>query len=225
METLMLKRKYTEQLNSWKEHKNEKALVINGARQVGKTYLVEKFGETYESFIELNFIEKPNLIDIFSGELTPEAILTGINLNLPGTKIIDGKTLIFLDEIQECPNAITALKFLAKDKRIDVIATGSALGMAYNRATSFPVGYVEYMDMTALDFREFLWALGIDNTTIQQVKSYYEKMEEVPEGIDKAMRKYLAKYMVIGGMPEVVNTFLEKEDYYDTYRNKLTKYK
>ena len=214
METLMLKRKYTEQLNSWKEHKNEKALVINGARQVGKTYLVEKFGETYESFIELNFIEKPNLIDIFSGELTPEAILTGINLNLPGTKIIDGKTLIFLDEIQECPNAITALKFLAKDKRIDVIATGSALGMAYNRATSFPVGYVEYMDMTALDFREFLWALGIDNTTIQQVKSYYEKMEEVPEGIDKAMRKYLAKYMVIGGMPEVVNTFLEKEDYY-----------
>lgn len=210
----MLKRKYTEQLNSWKEHKNEKALVINGARQVGKTYLVEKFGETYESFIELNFIEKPNLIDIFSGELTPEAILTGINLNLPGTKIIDGKTLIFLDEIQECPNAITALKFLAKDKRIDVIATGSALGMAYNRATSFPVGYVEYMDMTALDFREFLWALGIDNTTIQQVKSYYEKMEVVPEGIDKAMRKYLAKYMVIGGMPEVVNTFLEKEDYY-----------
>lgn len=210
----MLKRKYIEQLNRWKEHKEEKALVINGARQVGKTYLVEKFGETYESFIELNFIENPSLADIFSGELTSESILTGIKLNLPSKKIIDGATLLFLDEVQECPNAITALKFLAKDKRIDVIATGSALGMAYNRATSFPVGYVEYMDMTALDFREFLWALGIDDAMIGQVKTYYERLEEIPEGIHQAMRKYLAKYMVIGGMPEVVNKFLENEDYY-----------
>lgn len=210
----MLKRKYIEQLNRWKEHKEEKALVINGARQVGKTYLVEKFGETYKSFIELNFIENPGLIDIFSGELSPESILTGIKLSLPSKKIIDGDTLLFLDEVQECPNAITALKFLAKDKRIDVIATGSALGMAYNRATSFPVGYIEYMDMTALDFREFLWALGIDDAMIEQVKVYYEKLEEIPKGIHQAMRKYLAKYMVIGGMPEVVNKFIENEDYY-----------
>lgn len=211
----MLKRKYTEQLNKWRANKENKALVINGARQVGKTYLVERFGESYESFIELNFIEKPGLMDIFSGNLSSEDILTGIKLNMPGKKIIDGNTLIFLDEIQECPNAITALKFLAADKRIDVIATGSALGMAYNRATSFPVGAVEYLDMTALDFEEFLWALGIDGETINHVKQYYENMEKVPEGIHRAMRQNLAKYTIIGGMPEVVNRFLENEDYYE----------
>lgn len=211
----MLKRKYTEQLNKWRASKENKALVINGARQVGKTYLVERFGESYESFIELNFIEKPGLMDIFSGNLSSEDILTGIKLNMPGKKIIDGNTLIFLDEIQECPNAITALKFLAADKRIDVIATGSALGMAYNRATSFPVGAVEYLDMTALDFEEFLWALGIDGDTINHVKQYYENMEKVPEGIHRAMRQNLAKYTIIGGMPEVVNRFLENEDYYE----------
>lgn len=211
----MLRRKYIEQLNKWRKNKSKKALVINGARQIGKTYLVEHFGESYESFIELNFIENPALIDIFSGNLSSNMILTGIKLNLPGVRIIDGNTLIFLDEIQECPNAITALKFLAADKRIDVIATGSALGMAYNRATSFPVGSIEYMDMTSLDFREFLWALGIDDDTIEQVKQYYENMEKIPEGIHHAMRQNLAKYMIIGGMPEVVKNFIKNEDYYE----------
>lgn len=210
----MLKRKYTEQLDRWKENKEKKALLINGARQIGKTYLVEKFGESYESFIELNFIENPRLADIFSGNLSVEDILAGIKLNIPGKKVINGNTLVFLDEIQECPNAITALKFLAKDKRIDVIATGSALGMAYNRVTSFPVGSVEYMDMTALDFREFLWAIGIEDEVIMQVKQYYDDMKVVPTGIHNAMRQYLAKYMIIGGMPEVVNKFIEEEDYY-----------
>lgn len=210
----MLKRKYTEQLQVWKKNKDKKPLVINGARQIGKTYLVENFGESYESFIELNFIENPGMADIFSGNLSAEEILTGIKLNMPGKKVIDGKTLVFLDEIQECPNAITSLKFLAKDKRIDVIATGSALGMAYNRATSFPVGSVEYIDMTALDFREFLWAIGIEDDVIAQVKKYYDNMEEVPTGIHNAMKQYLAKYMIIGGMPEVVNKFIIGEDYY-----------
>lgn len=210
----MLKRKYTDQLYSWKENKDKKPLVINGARQIGKTYLVEKFGESYESFIELNFIENPGMIDVFSGNLSAEEILTGIKLNMPGKKIINENTLVFLDEIQECPNAITALKFLAKDKRIDVIATGSALGMAYNRVTSFPVGSVEYMDMTALDFTEFLWAIGIEDDVIAGVKKYYDDMIEVPAGIHNAMKQYLAKYMIIGGMPEVVNKFIQNEDYY-----------
>lgn len=210
----MLKRKYTDYLIKWKEDRNKKPLVINGARQIGKTYLVQKFGESYESFIELNFIENPGLIDIFSGNLSAEEILTGIKLNMPGKKIINENTLVFLDEIQECPDAITALKFLAKDKRIDVIATGSALGMAYNRVTSFPVGSVEYMDMTAMDFKEFLWAIGIENDVIDDIKKYYDNKEPVPLGIHNAMKQYLAKYMVIGGMPEVVNRFIDDEDYY-----------
>lgn len=210
----MLKRKYMEQLYCWRSNEEKKPLVINGARQIGKTYLVEKFGENYESFIELNFIENPNLIEIFSGNLSAEEILTGIKLNMPGKRVISGNTLLFLDEIQECPNAITALKFLSKDKRIDVIASGSALGMAYNRTSSFPVGSVEYMDMTSLDFKEFLWALGIEEDVIAQVKKYYDAMEPIPIGMHNAMKQYLAKYMIIGGMPDVVNKFIIDEDYY-----------
>ena len=172
----MLNRKYMDNLITWKNTTNKKALVISGARQVGKTFLVEAFAEKYyDSFIEINFIENPNLISLFDGVLSTENILAGISLYLPGKKIISGKTLLFLDEIQECPNAITALKFLSKSEEIDVIASGSALGMAYNRATSFPVGSVEYVDMTSLYFREFLWALGIGDETINTIKEYFDE--------------------------------------------------
>lgn len=212
----MLKRKSMAQLIDWKTSGQRKALIISGARQVGKTFIVRAFGEEkYESYIELNFLENPELKDIFEGRLSSEVILTGIKLNFPGKKIIDGSTLIFLDEIQECPNAIAALKFLAADDRINVIASGSALGMVYNRVTSFPVGSVDYIDMTALDFREFLWAIGIQDDTINLVQTYFNELKEVPEAINKQMMAYLRQYMVVGGMPEVVNTFVECNDYYE----------
>lgn len=212
----MLKRKKMEQLIRWKNKTKRKALIVNGARQVGKTYIVRAFAkEQYKAFIELNFLEIPQLKEIFSGDLSSDSILTGIKLSFPGIKIINKDTLIFLDEIQECPNAITALKFLAADERIDVIASGSALGMVYNRVTSFPVGSVEYVDMAALDFREFLWAIGIDEDTINEVKKYYDGLMEVPEAIHNKMFTYLKQYMVIGGMPEVVNEFVNGNDYYE----------
>ncbi|MCF0121817.1 MAG: ATP-binding protein [Lachnospiraceae bacterium] len=212
----MLKRKCFEKLEKWKNSTSKKALIVSGARQVGKTFLVEAFAkEQYKSFIELNFIANPELLSIFEGTLTTEAILTGIGLFFPQEKIIDGETLIFLDEIQECPNAVTALKFLSKSSAIDVIASGSALGMSYNRVTSFPVGSVEYVDMTALDFKEFLWAMGISNDIIHNVKEYYDKVEKIPEAIHNQMMRYLKQYMVIGGMPEVVQTFIDNnQDYY-----------
>ncbi|MCF0126983.1 MAG: AAA family ATPase [Pseudobutyrivibrio sp.] len=212
----MLNRKYMDNLITWKNTTNKKALVISGARQVGKTFLVEAFAEKYyDSFIEINFIENPNLISLFDGVLSTENILAGISLYLPGKKIIAGKTLLFLDEIQECPNAITALKFLSKSEEIDVIASGSALGMAYNRATSFPVGSVEYVDMTSLDFREFLWALGIGDETINTIKGFFDETKEIPAAIHSQMMHYLKQYMVIGGMPEAVNAFIDNnQDYY-----------
>lgn len=212
----MLKRKCIEQLLNWKKTNSSKALIINGARQVGKTYIVRVFGkEHYKSFIELNFLENMSLKAIFDGNLTVDEILMGIKLNFPGEKIIDGDTLLFLDEIQECPNAITALKFLAQDDRIHIIASGSALGMSYNRVTSFPVGYVDYIDMTALDFREFLWAVGIEDDTICDIGKYFYELKQIPDAIHNQMMTYMRQYMVIGGMPEVVNTFIETKDYYE----------
>lgn len=210
----MLKRKAIENLLDWKNNTSNKALIINGARQVGKTYIVRVFGaEYYESFIELNFIENPDYIAIFDGNLSVDSILGGIGLFMPDSKIVDGRTLIFLDEIQDCPNAITALKFLAADSRFDVIASGSALGMNYKRGTSYPVGSVEYLDMTALDFREFLWAIGVGEEVIANIRGYFDRREEVPKAINDKMMEYLLQYMVVGGMPEVVAEFVQNKDY------------
>lgn len=211
----MLKRKVMEQLVLWKNKDNKKCVIISGARQVGKTYIVRAFArEQYQAYFELNFLENPELTHIFEGSLNADTILTGIRMYYPDVKIEVGQTLIFLDEIQECPNAVTALKFLAADQRIDVIASGSQLGMIYNRVTSYPVGSIEYIDMTALDFREFLWAVGIDDDMIELVRGYFTERREVPLAIHNQMMSYLRQYMVVGGMPEVVSTFLEERDYF-----------
>lgn len=210
----MLKRKVYPKLLQWKVEKEGKCLIVSGARQVGKTYIIRAFAaQEYESFIELNFLETPSLRRIFEGDLDVSAILMGIGLYFPGASIIPGKTLLFLDEIQDCPNAVTALKFLAQDKRFDVIASGSALGIAYNRVTSYPVGYVDYLDMYALDFTEFLWALGISDEIIHQLHLHFLERTEVPAFLHERMMQLLRQYMAVGGMPEAVSSFAGSADY------------
>lgn len=214
---IMLRRKALLKLESWREKNSDKCLIIAGARQVGKTYIVREFGKTFDSFIELNFLENPELNGIFANNLAVDTILMGIRLSKPGIEIVDGNTLIFLDEIQECPEAITALKFLAMDPRITVVASGSALGMAYKRVSSFPVGYVEYLDMYPLDFEEFLWAMDVGEDIIDYVKKHLETLTPVEEVLHKKFMQYLRQYMVLGGMPEVINTFKNNLDYYESY--------
>lgn len=210
----MLKRKITDKLIAWKNSKSDKCLIISGARQVGKTFIVRAFGsEEYSSFIELNFIEDPSLASIFDGNISSDSILAGIRLYYPEKRIVPGETLILLDEIQECTNAITALKFLAADRRIDVIATGSLLGLNYKGSTSYPVGSVEYLDMFSLDFEEFLWALGIGEDIISQLRVCFNEKKKVPSGVHTKMMEYLRKYLVVGGMPEVVNAFASEQDH------------
>ena len=210
----MLKRKAMNYLIKWKENPERKSLLISGARQVGKTYIVRRFAEAnYASFIELNFLEDNSLIDIFSGALDARTILMNIRLVLPRQKIIPGKTLLFLDEIQECSQAVTALKFLTQEKSIDVIASGSALGIAYKQAASFPVGAVDFLDMTSLDFEEFLWAMQVEDEVIGSVKTYFDQKKTVPQSIHKKMMNYLRQYMVLGGMPEVIQTFSDTQSY------------
>ncbi len=228
----MLKRKIYDVLVEWKKTKKTECLLINGARQVGKTYIIEKFGKDhYKSYIYINFIKSPDTKNIFEGSLESEEIYKRISLYIPNTKFIKNDTLIFLDEIQSCPRARTALKFLAMDKKYDVIASGSLLGIHYNqkkgeeedeKEISIPVGYEREIMMYSLDFEEFLWANGVTKEAINSIKGYFERKEKVPsngkDGINERYMKYLREYMVVGGMPDVINTYLESNNFQDVYK-------
>jgi len=210
----MLRRKVSDELNNWKNTKDKKCLLVQGARQVGKTYIIEEFAKAnYEEIVELNFKEFPDYAGIFSGNLDVQSIVMGLRFRFPDKKIEPGKTLIFLDEIQECQEAITSLKFWALDNRYDVIASGSMLGIDYNRASSYPVGYVDHIKMYGLDFEEYLWARNISEDMIDYVKGFYLNREIIPENINERMLQYLREYASIGGMPEVVQKYVDTEDF------------
>lgn len=221
----MLRRKALLQLEKWNKDGKNKSLIVTGARQIGKTFIIREFGKQFASFIELNFLEQPELCKVFAGNLSAETILMGIRLIKTDAEIIPGNTLLFLDEIQECPEAITALKFLAEDARITTVASGSALGMAYNRVASFPVGYVDYLDMHSLDFEEFLWAMGVGEDIIDHVREHLLSLTPVEEIVHNKFMQYFRQYMVLGGMPEVINTFTETSDYYESYNTQRRIYR
>lgn len=211
---IMLKRRAYSFLDEWRKTKKNECLLIKGARQIGKTFLVRQFGkENYESFIELNFEKEPELKSAFDGNLDVPNIIKEISLRKPGIKIVPHKTLIFFDEIQSCPQARTALKFLAQDDTFDVIATGSLLGINYKEISSIPVGYERQYEMHSLDFEEFLWALGIEQSAILSLKENFDKKLPVEKSTNEIMQKYLREFMAVGGMPEVVNKFLETSNY------------
>lgn len=212
-----MKRKIIKNLIEWKNSKHKKALLIKGARQIGKTYSVREFGKNnYSSFIELNLYEKKELINIFDENLDVETLKKKISLYVPNAKFIDNDTLIFIDEIEYAPNARTALKFITMDKRYDCIATGSLLSINYKDVMSIPVGYEEQMMMYSMDFEEFLWAKGY-NDEIDIIKEYYEKKEKVPRDINEKIMEQLREYIIVGGMPEVVKSFVENSDYNEVH--------
>ena len=211
-----LKREFYETLKTWKASKGKECLLVKGARQIGKTFIIEKFGrENYESVISLNFIAHPECIGIFDGSLEARNIYAGITAVMPEARFVTGKTLLFLDEIQECPNARTAMKFLAEDGRYDVVASGSLLGIKYKKGRkrrqpkSIPVGFERQVIMHSLSFREFLWAKGYDDGFISHLEGYFQRRESVPEVINAKMHGLLREYIVVGGMPEVVSGYVD----------------
>jgi len=235
----MLKRKIETFLTEWKKSANKKPLVIKGIRQCGKTYIVQKFTqENYENVIYMNFILEPDKKSAFVGNIDVDTIILNLSALIPGSRFISGKTCIILDEIQECKEARTALKSFHIDGRFDVIATGSLLGVkGYGRSKkkkeeeegqdSVPVGYETVIDMYPLDFEEFLWANGIGDAIIDAVKSCFENEKAVPDGIHKAMMELLYRYVIVGGLPEVVNCFLETKNIeliYKVQRNLISEY-
>ena len=233
----MLKRKIESVLTEWKNSKFKKPLVIKGIRQCGKTYIVRKFAkENYENVVYMNFILEPDKKYAFNGNIDVDTILLNLSALIPGSSFIEGKTCIIFDEIQECREARTALKSFQIDGRFDVIATGSLLGVrGYGKSEtktddtqdSVPVGYETLIEMYPLDFEEFLWASGINDAVIETVKSCFETETVVPEGVHNVMMELLYRYVIVGGLPEVVNTFLETKNIELTYkvqRNLIAEY-
>ena len=210
----MLKRKATDYIKNWLNTKDRKCLVVQGARQTGKTYIIERFAEeNFEELVEINFKQMPSAMEIFSGDLTVDNMVMAMRFRFPDKKIIPGKTLIFLDEIQECQEAITSLKFWAIDNRYDVITSGSLLGIDYKRASSYPVGYVDYLRMYGMDFEEFLWGMGISEDMIGKLCGYLHSKTVIPEAIHSQMMNYYRQYVATGGMPEVVQKYINTKDF------------
>lgn len=213
----MLKRKIEEILAEWKREPHHKPLVIKGCRQCGKTYSVRKFAEeNYEHVVYVNFVEQEDCILAFENSKRVDDIVMGLTALLPGSVFKAGCTCLILDEIQECPGARTALKFFQIDGRYDVIATGSLLGVRGYRDNdgynSIPVGYEQHINMYPLDFEEFLWANGITSVILGKIQECMNEASPVPEALHSRMRQLLLQYTVVGGMPAVVNTFINSHD-------------
>ena len=209
----MLKRKIEQRLQEWKRSPNRKPLLIKGCRQCGKTYSVLDFAKkNYKHVVYLNFFENPDYCSVFEGSLEIDNITMLLSALLGSEAVFEpGNTILVLDEIQECPDARTALKFFHLDGRYDVIGTGSLLGVrGYGKEPkSIPVGYETTIDMSPLDFEEFLWANGISEVVIDSLRKNIRAVTPVPEALHKKMRQLLLQYTVVGGMPDVVQTFVD----------------
>ena len=206
----MLKRKIDQYLIDWKNNSDKKPLIITGARQVGKTTSVENFGKSYKSFIEINFVTMPQYKTIFKSGYDVNNVIKEMSLLNPNFKFIPNDTLILFDEIQEYPDAATSLKPFSIDGRFDVICSGSLLGVYYKKITSIPVGFKEEYKMMSLDFEEFLWAYGYNESQIEDIFNYMKELKPLPEAYINKLSQLYKEYLFVGGMPEVVNTFIKE---------------
>ena len=208
----MLKRKINRLFEEWKTQKRRKPLVVKGCRQCGKTSSVLAFANAhYRYLVYLNFFKNPDYTSIFSGSLDVDNLIMMISALAPQSKFVAGETVIVLDEIQECPDARTALKFFMEDGRFDVIATGSLLGVSgYGKSPrSVPVGFETVVTMYPMDFEEFLWANDIPAQVTAKLMECLESRTPVPEALHKRLMNLLLQYVVVGGMPEVVQHFVD----------------
>lgn len=208
----MLYRKTYDELLRWKNKNKKKALCITGARQIGKTTLVTAFGtENYDSFVSINFVTQPRAKEIFQGDLSADRIIEGITA-FTRKPLKEGNTLILLDEIQECPEARSAVKFLVEDGRFDYIESGSLLGVKSNKVPSIPVGFEEHLQMYPMDLEEFMLANGVQEKTIQLISGHFENESPLSDVVNKQLLQLFYTYLVVGGMPSVVDTYVKTHD-------------
>ena len=202
-----------EQLQKWKANKRHKPLIIRGARQVGKTWLMKEFGRSeYRSVVYINFDNNARMQTLFEGDLKVERIITGLEL-YAGQKIDADNTLLIFDEVQEVPKALTALKYFNEDApQHQIVCAGSLLGIALHQGTSFPVGKVEFMDLYPLSFFEFVEAMGKG----QYVELLQKGDFEMANTFRQEYTDLLKHYYYVGGMPEVVQAFADDRDFNET---------
>ena len=231
----LLKRKIDMYLANWKSDPQRQPLIVKGARQIGKTTSIENFAmNNYKSVVEINFVLQKQYRNIFDDGFDVDTILRNISLINPDFVFIPDETLIFFDELQACPNCATSLKSFKIDGRFDVICSGSLMGISYQEIESNSVGYKEDYEMYSMDFEEFLWAKGYKQ---EQFDTMYEKMLRITplSNIEfDVMLENFREYMVLGGMPAIVNSFVQNKNYSGTlkmqkqilldYEEDITKY-
>lgn len=240
----MYRRKIDDVLLAWKQKPNHKPLVIKGCRQCGKTSSVKAFAaKHYEHVVYMDFHEHVHYKTFFAGDIDVDTLLLNISIGIRGARFVPGKTCIIFDEIQDCPKARASLKFFKQDGRFDVICTGSLLGVNGYKTdeeqqeeenASIPVGSEQIVTMYPMDFEEWLWANGITNVHTDYLRRCYKEETPVSEAVHQQMRNLLLRYAIVGGMPEVVSTFLEsnnmndvlavQHDIIEAYKGDMLKY-
>ena len=214
----MLKRKAEKDIVNFLNSTDKKALLISGARQVGKTFLIRELGKRhYKSFVEINFLENKTAGSAFENATDTKSLLFSLSA-IAKTELIPNQTLIFLDEVQECKEIVTAIKFLVEDGRYKFILSGSLLGVDLRDIKSVPVGYMDYLDMYPLDFEEFCIANGVSESIIENLRECFETKSPVNETIHSQMLELFKLYLVVGGMPAVVNRYLATNNLADVIR-------
>lgn len=213
----MYKRKIEYFLLEWKNDPDRKPLVIKGCRQCGKTSSVLEFArKNYKNVIYMDFHEQKELCSLFEGSLQIDYLTVAISAAIPSARFEKGKTCLIFDEIQDCPQARSSLKFFKLDGRYDVICTGSLLGVNGYRTSdanySVPVGFETIIDMNPMDFEEWLWVNGIQDSVIELLKTSLSEEKTVPKPIHDRMRQLMLQYIVVGGMPEAVKKFFATHD-------------
>lgn len=215
----LLKRKIDKYLIEWKNNPNRMPLIVKGARQIGKTESIRNFAQNnYKSIIEINFVLQKQFKNIFDDGFEVDTIIKNISLINPNLEFIPGNTLIFFDELQDCINCATSLKSFNQDGRYDVICSGSLMGINYNEIESNSVGNKEDYEMHSMDFEEFLWAKGYKE---EQIENLYEHMKTLKPFSDTELSVFFdnfKEYMILGGMPAIVNSFVNNNNYSGTLK-------
>ena len=230
-----MKRKVDAYLVAWKKNPDRKPLIVKGARQVGKTCSIERFArQNYASVVSINFVEQKKYRDVFNDGFEVDILLKNISLLNPEFKFIPGDTLFFFDELQACPNCATSLKFFKLDGRFDVICSGSLMGINYREIESNSVGYKEDYGMHSMDFEEFLWAKGYSGDFVEELYRHMLHLEPFSALQMDVLIDLFRDYVIIGGMPEVVATYIQHKNFSGTlgiqqqllkdYEEDITKY-
>lgn len=217
----MIKRKIDTQIGHFYAT-NKKALLIDGARQVGKTFSIRRFGkEHFESFIEINFVRTPDAIDIFRNAADDDSILLRLSA-FADKPLIKGKTLIFFDEVQKCPEIVTAIKFLVDEGSYQYIMSGSLLGVELKGLSSAPVGYMDVVNMFPVDFEEFIETLGVAPKIVAMLQQCFTNNTKVDNVIHNRLMQLFRLYLVVGGMPAVVQKYIDTHDLREVMNEQLS---